>query len=474
MLTAHVDIDRLDDFRALKVFVASVQLPAWDNLAHVDALARALRFVRGKEPFDAPFVEGAPAIAAHPDALLARATGAVQRRCLVEALLKLLPAATRERLGAVSLRLPVEVAVRETDGFALRAGDVPTVAAALSAHLTDAVSQIVVPGAVLLASKNLCPPAARGHVVCARVVAVHGDVAHLEVALHDGTWSALRLAPDGQPVRFSDGKPQPITCSVDALLGYVLGAGPDARGLDLRSIDDRALLLRYAHALRTRGVFYALRDVDSGSSAADKNALVQTCVHAAVDAINCALDPLSSAVVLASHDGDQGWPARAWALLRATDCVRDAPLRDSPAGFVKHAVWADALLSPGFAGGRLSALAAGRAFARLCTSMLAPLGVLPCSGMKDGSGDVVLHTLRFADDDDARALAPVQVVQFGAAARIRNLSVGDAAALWMADPRMAPRHEIAALGAWLEFFVAAIGSTAPTSASMLAPTMVPS
>jgi hypothetical protein len=99
--------------------------------------------------------------------------------------------------------------------------------------------------------------------------------------------------------------------------------------------------------------------------------------------------------------------------------------------------------------------------------LLAPLGVLPCAGMKDGSGDVLLHVI--APDGSVQrkvasfASAPARDgAPTGATLRPLADAWRDGAARALPDPRGAPQHDLQAMPAWVAFFFEALaGEPAP-------------
>ncbi|MCC7073523.1 MAG: hypothetical protein IT383_19595 [Deltaproteobacteria bacterium] len=411
-------------FHALcaRVRDARATLPDWDNLAHVEAFAAAVEDA-------APLFERFPA--------------APERRVLAQLLWQLLPAPQRARAFRP---LPEEIARRAGDGFALMPGDVPRVAASWVSFLGDPelVARALAQAPTVLVPKSQAkPPHPRAPAALVQVERLEGATVHARA--QDGGDEGVRPT------------------ALDTVTSWLLCAGPDARGLDLRSADDRALLLTWASLVRDAGVdgrsaFAWLQD--GNAPPAIKARVVDACLDAAVTAVSsCALDPLACRFVLRAHEGDGAWPEQAAARLRAV-LVPDGPLvrevapRAPSTGSATELVWADAILtSTGFAAGRLSALGAGRAFARLATTMLAPLGVLPLSGLRDGQGAVVLQ--RFVEDAAGQVtLAPPRLVSFGAT--VTNEPLADAwcagRGLNLPDPRSGPRHELGAMAAWLSLF----------------------
>lgn len=406
---------------------ACAAVPDWDNLAHVEAFADAAE-------------QSAP--------LLERYREAPERRALAHLLWRLLPAPMRARPFRP---LPDELARRADDGFALMPGDLPRVAAPWVHFLGDPelLTRALAQAPVVLVPKSQAkPPHARALAALVQVERVDGATVH-----------ARPLA---------DGVDEVRPTALESVTAWLLAAGPDARGLDLRSDDDRALVLTWAslvrdHVIDGRSAFAWLQD--GNAPVAIKSRVVDACLDAAVTAVaHFTLDPLASRFVLGAQEGDGGWTEKAAARLRAV-LLPDGPLvrevnarevnaRAPAAPSTVELVWADAIVtSTGFAAGRLSALSAGRAFARLATTMLAPLGVLPLSGLRDGQGAVVLQ--RFIEGAGARVtLAPPSLVSFGATARREPLADAWAAGrgLMIPDPRSGPRHDLGAMAAWLALF----------------------
>lgn len=424
----------LYDDAAFKALFAAVQdarrsLPAWDNLAHVEAFATT---------------------AARAAELMSRYTAPQQRRALAHLLWQLLPVSSRAR---AHLPLPDDIARRADDGFGLVPGDMPRVASSWVSFLADPE---LLPKA-LARGPWVLVPRSQARAPHPRAPAALLQVERLEAGL-----------VHGHGVDGNDGPARPTP--LDVVAAWLLSAGPDARGLDLRSEDDRALLLTWAHLLRERGVdgrtaFAWLQD--GNAPPAVKERVVDACLDAALTAVGTyTLDPVGCRFSLRAHERDGGWPEKAAACLRAVQLpdgplVRDVVPRTAasrePAPFAAELLWADALLAPGFAAGRLSAVAAGRAFARLATSVLAPLGVLPLSGLKDGQGGVVLQRFVEVAPGEVLLQAPT-LVSFGATVTREPLHEAWRAGrgLFLPDPRGGPRHDLAAMPAWLTLFLEGI------------------
>lgn len=496
---ARLDDD--EDHKALVAHLADARAflatRAWDNLAHIE------RFVVGA-------------------ALASRVSGRFDdvgtRRHLVGLLWPLLPAPMRTPSsgGHAWHSLPSRVADRAPH-FAIQPGDIPRIAPSYSAFLADLDVETLFVAAraqdtpPFLAPRSVCPGAARGS--CAAVF-LEERISAIPTSLpptaampgvQGATWRCaavrafdggerwrVRTGTDGKSMRTVDGREEPITLTTDMLSAWLLSAGPDARGLDLRSDDDRALLLTWAHALREQRLQFGMHDAsvfelleDDRASVSLRARVVEAAIACAVDVVaRYAADPLTMRFELRGSEGDGGWTEKAAAALDACALFHDVTPRGPPAsgaasgaasGHARDIVWLDALLRPGFANGRLTPLSAGRAFARLATSVLAPLGVLPSSGLKDGTGAVLLQRLVEMNDADGRGRyverAPPRLVSFAPDAEPRLVPGGEnsrvideplfgADGAWsharghaLADPRGAPRHDVTAMPAWLAFFL---------------------
>jgi hypothetical protein len=458
---APARIDDDDRHRALLAYARDARAfladRAWDNLAHVERFAHAASLAKP---------------------LLLEWNGAAERRSIAHELNALLPSGARAHSFAPFVD---DVGARAPD-YRIFPGDVPRIAPVYGDFLAkpDVVDQLVAPGALVLAPKSACPGAARGTATAIVVDAVsdgrvRGRAPMARLGLGDVD-ADVRLGPDGKPILGVDGKAEPISLPIDVVTSWMFSAGPDARGLDLRSEDDRALLLAYAFELRRREVrgrsAYAWLE-DGGAPQGVRVDVVSTCIAAAIDVVaKHAIDPLSCRISLREDGGDGDWQRRAAAFLDETGMFRDvlprarstmtpptsslapAPLSSSIA---RDIVWLDAIARTGFAAGRLSALAAGRAFARLATSMLAPLGVLPMSGLRDGSGAVVLQRILPDVDERVRLDAPA-LVSFSSRARPLLDAWRDGEGLALPEPKGAPRHDVAAMPAWLAFFLEGLAS----------------
>lgn len=492
---------RLDDDEDHKLLVAHVAearaflaARAWDNLAHIE------RFVVG---------------AALASRVSGRFDDAGTRRHLVGLLWPLLPAPMRTPSsgGHPWHTLPARVAERAPH-FSIQPGDVPRIAPSYSAFLADLdVESLFVAARTadtppFLAPRSVCPGAARGS--CAAVF-LEERISAIPTSLpptaampgvQGATWRCaavrsldggervrVRTGTDGKPMRTVDGREEPITLTTDMLAAWLLSAGPDARGLDLRSDDDRALLLTWAHALREKRLQFGMHDAsvfelleDDRAPASLRARVVEAAIACAIDVVaRYAVDPLAVRFALRGSEGDGGWTEKAAAALDACALFHDVTPRTrssaAPTGaatngarttHARDIVWLDALLRPGFACGRLTSLSAGRAFARLATSVLAPLGVLPSSGLKDGTGAVLLQRLVDANDADGRGRyverAMPRLISFTPEAPVDSRVIDEplfgAQGAWahgrghaLADPRGSPRHDVTAMPAWLAFFL---------------------
>lgn len=401
-------------------------LPDWDNLAHVEAFAAA---------------------AESAGELLLRFGAQQQRRALAHLLWQLLPAAARTR---AHLPLPDEIARRADDRFTLVPGDVPRVAASWVAFLADPelIAQALTSAPLVLVPRSQ-----------ARAPHPRAPAALVQVDSCDGAQVYAHS------VGADDDKARPT--SVDTLATWLLSAGPDARGLDLRSEDDRALLLTWAYLLRERVVggrsaFAWLQDGNAPPHVRER--VIDACLDAAITAVGTfTLDVVACRFSLQAHPEDGGWPARAAERLRAVmlpdgPLVRDVVARVTASTTGIELAWVDAIIAgAGFAAGRLTEVGAGRAFARLATSVLAPLGVLPLSGLRDGSGAVVVQ--RFAQGDDGAAtLRAPRLVSFGERVRCELLQDAwrEQRGVLLPDPKGGPRHDLAAMPAWLALFLEGI------------------
>jgi hypothetical protein len=466
------------DFRTLYTYVHEqkrfLEDKAWDNLAHVERFARAARFIAKGIALEAPpSTLPTPVTASSPPrqlTLLERFTHAQQRRAMTHLLWMLLPVSSRK---TPHLPLPQDIARRADNGFALQYGDVPCISQAFSAFLgrDDVLPRAIRPGVMLLAPRHACPGAAKGTCVAVVVDNIANDVARVHVPagiVGNAERIDVRLGPDGKPLRAVDGRMEPITLALDQLAAWLLGAGPDARGLDLRSVDDRSLLLVWSQLLRERvvegkTVFQWLETTREDTPRAIRIAVVDEAIRAAIDAVSTfTIDPVDTRFVFRVEENDGGWTQRAAAWLDDVGLFRDIFPASGLAPGQREMVWADAFLVDGYAAGRLSSVSAGRAFARLATSVLAPLGVLPLSGLKDGSGAVVLQRLLPDDDDGNIIIAPPRIVSFEMGARDALLfdAWKDSFGTALPEPKGNPRHDVQQMPAWLAFFLEAVGENA--------------
>lgn len=181
-------------FKALYATVQDARrsLPAWDNLAHVEA------FAAGAE---------------QAGDLLARFTAPQQRRALAHLLWQLLPASSRAR---AHLPLPDEIARRADDHFTLVPGDVPRVAASWVAFLADPAlldKALARSPLVLVPRSQAKAPQQNAPAALVQVERVEGGMVHAHRANH--------IDDPARPT------------AVDTVAAWLLSAGPDARGLDL-------------------------------------------------------------------------------------------------------------------------------------------------------------------------------------------------------------------------------------------------
>ncbi|MBM4279221.1 MAG: hypothetical protein FJ137_00180 [Deltaproteobacteria bacterium] len=438
---------RLDDVLG----TARTSIPGWDNLAWVEAFARAAGHVKDALPSTIDPLErralAACLLRFVPPALLPDAASASTPPS------SRAPSPARDLAGA--LRLPADVAARVDDDFAFADGDAPVVHPSWSAFLThgDLVDAALRPGRHerLLAPRSLSPGAApgaakQGAALLVSVDAVKGDVASLTIHGPAGP-TQRRQTSDGRDAG-------PAELRLDVLKSWLLAAGGGARGLDLRRADDRALLLTFGSTLRARRLDGLLaRGATGVGGAADPERradVVEAVVDAAADAVAFAtLDPHAVRICLPDND----WGRQAGRVLDATGLVTDVTPRTPSAGRARRElVWLDAIADGGFLGGALSQVQQARAFARLTVSLLAPLGALPCVSARDGNG--VLVTILFEDESGGRARGPFWVDPSSVEVRL-NLSQAWAAGagLALAEPKGGFAHEVAALPAWLGAFL---------------------
>jgi hypothetical protein len=242
----------------------------------------------------------------------------------------------------------------------------------------------------------------------------------------------------------------------------LLSTGPQARGLDLRAEDDRALLLTFAHKLRTtthvdRSLFSWLEDNEtSRTDAIDVvTAVVEAAVHAVADHV---LVPTLARFTL--WPDTELWQAQAAGLLDATRACRElllrVPLSLGDKGSAREFVWTSSVAEGfGYLRGHLTDVGAGRAFARLARSFLAPLGALPLTSLRDGRGTVVMQRLLPDDDDGVVQLGPARAITLGEGALDESLPLAWAhgRALSLPEPKGCPRHDVVHLPEWLAHFL---------------------
>lgn len=440
------------------VETARASVPGWDNLAFVKAFAAA-------------YAKAQP--------LLSTSTNPVLRRLLGKSLLRLVPPALlpqpwSQAPPALALHLDDAVLARVDDGFRLGRADAPRVHPSWSAFLArPGLSEGVLAPRhheTLLAPRSLSPGAHdgdAGSAVLVRVDDVSAGVARLRVFHKDGTSSLRRLTSDGKDAG-------PAELKLDVLRGWLENAGPGARALDLRRLDDRALWANFVHTLRTRRLDALLaKEADP----ARRGDVIDAIIDAAADAVAVAtLDPVSCRFVVPI---DESWGQEAARLLLATGAVAEvapraaarttpptstpptstpSPSKKARSRPTRHFVWLDAVVDGGVVGGALSTVGQARAFGRLAVSFLAPLGVLPLCGARDGRGVVV--TVLSEDASGApRQRGPYWVEPGWPAALVAPLAQawGEGRARHLPEPRGAFAHDVAALPAWLGHFGDAVG-----------------
>jgi hypothetical protein len=486
-------VKRLDD----AVGTAKASIPVWDNLAWVNAFARAATVVRDVLPTTIDPLErralAARLLQLMPPALLPDAVDATAvvpaassaaqaskgtQETVPDGSRAPTAATTANALGAQTLGpapatrlqgfrrdlsagfwLPPQVAARTDDDFSFGENDAPFVHPSWSAFLThgDVVAGALRPGRHerLLAPRSLSPGAApgprkTGSALTVSVDEVKGDIALLTVQTATGP-STRRLTSDGRDAGRAE-------LRLDVLSSWMLAAGAGARGLDLRRADDRALLLTFQSHLRARRLDELLaRSADATSDATDPDRradVVEAVVDAAADAVAfSALDPYAVRFCLPHND----WGRHAARMLEDTGLTSEVTPRQGQAQHARRElVWLDAVADSGFVGGAMSAVQQSRAFSRLAVSLLAPLGALPCVSARDGNG--VLITLLFEDESGGRQRGPwwiepssLDVRQPIAQAWAQGMGLA------LAEPRGGFAHDIAALPAWMGAFLDTIG-----------------
>ncbi|MDP2342646.1 MAG: hypothetical protein Q8O67_16935 [Deltaproteobacteria bacterium] len=444
---ARDELARVDDV----VLDARASVPGWDNLGYVRAFCRA---------------------AENAKPLLSTTTNPLLRRLMAKALLRLIPPAllpapwsTVTTGPTTVLHLDDAVLLRADDQFTLRSDDAPRIHPSWSAFLAH-------PGLIegllqprrhehLLAPRSLSPGAestgsavvVRVEALRAREAATHGAPAPEGVAVRvvssSGASSSHRLTSDGKDAGEA-------VVKLEVLRAWLENAGPGARALDLRKVDDRALLVAFLATLRTRRLDVLLAKEMDPARRAD---VVDAVVDAAADTVaQACLDPLACRFCLP----DEEWGREAARLLVASGLVVEVWPRwqgphaggDGPAPALPNFVWLDAVADAGLVGGSLSAVGQARSFARLAVSLLAPLGALPMVGARDGNGVVVTVV---GEDVDGQPLQrgpwwvepghPEQPVtpllQAWSEGRGRHLP----------EPKGGFAHDIRALPEWLGHFV---------------------
>jgi hypothetical protein len=414
---------------------ARSSIPGWDNLAWIDAFARAAETARE---------------------ILRRSTHPVERRIIGARLLRLMPRALLPAEHAdrtVSLNLPESVVCRADDDFALRPDDVPRVHPSWTAHLvrTSLLEDVLQPGRHewLLAPRSLSPKDAGGSAMLVRVVGEgSSDLSPLEIKVSGGQTSRRRRTSDGTDAG-------PAELKRDVLKSWLRHGGPGGRGLDLRRADDRCLLLTFQETLRERRLDGLL-----AKSASDdperRSSVVSAIVDAAIDAVAfAALDPLACRF---AFPAEAAWAEAAIARLKGLGLGMELMALRSRAE-TRDVVWLDAVVDSGFVGGAMSDVAQARAFARLAVSVLSPLGVIPLVGSRCGRG--VVLTILEEDRRGPRQRGPLWVEP---AAPTTLLPLADAwargAGRVLPAPTTETAHDIAALPAFLQGFADAIADRA--------------
>jgi hypothetical protein len=414
---------------------ARSSIPGWDNLAWIDAFARAAETARE---------------------VLRRSTHPVERRVIGARLLRLMPRAllpVEHADRTVSLSLPESVLCRADDDFALRSDDVPRVHPSWTAHLMrkTLLHDVLQPGRHewLLAPRSLSPKDAVGSALLVRCVGeVDVDPVPLEIKQGGGQTSRRRRLSDGADAGAAELKRE-------VLRGWLRHGGPGGRGLDLRRADDRCLLLTFQETLRERRLDGLLKATASDDPER-RSAVISAVVDAAIDAVAfAALDPLACRFVFPA---EAVWAEAAIGRLKGLGLGME--LMALRAGTpTRDVVWLDAIVDAGFVGGAMSDVAQARAFARLAVSVLSPLGVLPLVGSRCGRG--VVLTILEEDRRGPRQRGPLWVEPAG------QTSVMPLADAWargagrvLPAPTAENAHDVAALPAFLQGFAEAIAERA--------------
>jgi hypothetical protein len=445
---ARDELARVDDV----VLDARASVPGWDNLGYVRAFCRA---------------------ADNAKPLLATTTNPILRRLLAKALLRLIPPAllpapwSTVSVGPTEvLHLDDAVLLRADDQFALRSDDAPRIHSSWSAFLAH-------PGLIdgllqprrhehLLAPRSLSPGAeGAGSAVAVRVEALRAREAGssgapapegvaCRVVSSSGASSSRRLTSDGRDAGEA-------VVKLEVLRAWLENAGPGARSLDLRKVDDRALLVSFLGTLRTRRLDVLLAKEMDPARRAD---VVDAVVDAAADTVaQACLDPLACRFCLPDED----WGREAARLLLASGLVVEVWPRwagphagggQGAAPALPDLVWLDGVADAGLVGGALSAVGQARSFARLAVSLLAPLGALPMVGARDGNGVVVSV---IGEDVDGQ---PVQRGPWWVEPGHPDQPVTPLLQAWsegrgrhLPEPKGGFAHDIKALPEWLGHFV---------------------
>jgi hypothetical protein len=416
---------------------ARASIPGWDNLAWIEAFARAAETARE---------------------VLRASTHPIERRVIGARLLRLMP---RSLLPAeltdrtITLSLPDSVLSRADDDFALTVDDVPHVHPSWTAHLMrpGLLDEVLRPGRHewLLAPRSFSPKDAVGSAMLVRVVGESGDLLQLEIKNPGGHTSRRRRTSDGRDAG-------PAELKREVLLSWLRHGGPGGRGLDLRRADDRCLLLTWQETMRERRLDGLLARTASDDPER-RAAVVAAVIDAAIDAVAfAALDPLACRF---EFPRDAAWVEAAIARLKDLGLGMElmplqatAPTRD--------VVWLDAVVDAGYVGGAMSDVAQARAFARLAVSVLSPLGVLPLVGARCGRG--VVLTLLDEDQRGPRQRGPLWVEPAAEPA------IGPIHEAWargrgrlLPAPAAETAHDVGGLPAFLQGFADAIADrAAPT------------
>jgi len=313
---------------------------SWDKLGQVHAFTTAMEFAAKGTALDGSGKVDGPS-------LKQRFTGPMEQRAIAHLLALLMPDEFRTervmyrdgRRGPaqdVFSPLPAHVIARADVNFALKKGDLPTIAPVLTAHLTKPgfLDDVFKKGqqGTFLASKSFCPGAFlqdRKDINGARDKASQsghvGDgipVQIDDVIVKDGKKFAVCSIPEqkkwhigddgncyageveiprtnrridldskGMPVQTED----PILIPVEHLATTMLDAGSGSRGLDFKSAEDRALALTFSEVLKetrmtdssgtTKTLFDWMESASSSMSVHDRTRLVEGAAAAAFQSV---------------------------------------------------------------------------------------------------------------------------------------------------------------------------------------------